>query len=705
MFSLRTLLIAALPLLVLSSEPEQCSFQEFTRHSKYSPVLASLQCYNDFTTQIRCTWEEPADAHLHIAVRTKGQCVSDSNRELQSNGMFSRSCVYETQVFSMGNHEFFINTSCPSKVTTFNIATQGKVLPPANFSVKKQNSGHQVLSWSSPYPPSSPLTLNLTYQLKYRRHDHEWIVVDDINVTEFVIESQTILLGYSYEARVRARSPVGPWGSWSQKVVWMIEKEGIVNLQCVLKEGGVMCDWLVQSSQAKFLSYYLCGHISGRDMKCIHCDSQVEPSQFENFVHLKCYMDSPEPELLTMEIRSLRKFKAICNPDNIQPPRPLQLKVYMKDDVLKLSWARPSVSEKLTLSYLVYLESIDKEEKVNMNCSEPDLSINIPFNLRPSTRYIAMMRAVPGPAFAGRPSDWSDPVYFTTPLAPGTKTPIYILIAVLVAVLFIILYNALPACHRRFVLWNISIPSPINSKALGEISNKKLLDNPYTDNEKTSVFIIQTSDNPIICKGSISEYPLLTCSSDIDLAMTDSGWPQGSSHSSLFVEGQTICRMTDKSGISFIGPYILCRKDSSSTTETSDTFFSSHLNFGDDERYVSESTEDSMSIKGGYVLTPPKNSASECSTKIDNLSSENRESKKSELPNDDPPAYTPSPDAASSAIFSHPSGYCLMPNMETVAGWVSASIPLPEGNTERKLHQIEGDSPERSYVTLSQRGL
>ncbi|KAI5097305.1 colony stimulating factor 2 receptor, beta, low-affinity (granulocyte-macrophage) isoform X1 [Silurus meridionalis] len=486
MFSLRTLLIAALPLLVLSSEPEQCSFQEFTRHSKYSPVLASLQCYNDFTTQIRCTWEEPADAHLHIAV------------------------------------------------------------------------------------------------------------VDDINVTEFVIESQTILLGYSYEARVRARSPVGPWGSWSQKVVWMIEKEGIVNLQCVLKEGGVMCDWLVQSSQAKFLSYYLCGHISGRDMKCIHCDSQVEPSQFENFVHLKCYMDSPEPELLTMEIRSLRKFKAICNPDNIQPPRPLQLKVYMKDDVLKLSWARPSVSEKLTLSYLVYLESIDKE---------------------------------------------------------------------------------------------------------------KLLDNPYTDNEKTSVFIIQTSDNPIICKGSISEYPLLTCSSDIDLAMTDSGWPQGSSHSSLFVEGQTICRMTDKSGISFIGPYILCRKDSSSTTETSDTFFSSHLNFGDDERYVSESTEDSMSIKGGYVLTPPKNSASECSTKIDNLSSENRESKKSELPNDDPPAYTPSPDAASSAIFSHPSGYCLMPNMETVAGWVSASIPLPEGNTERKLHQIEGDSPERSYVTLSQRGL
>lgn len=163
--------------------------------------------------------------------------------------------------------------------------------------------------------------------------------------------------------------------------------------------------------------------------------------------------------------------------------------------------------------------------------------------------------------------------------------------------------------------------------------------------------------------------------------------------------------MTDNSGVSFTGPYILCRKDSSVPTQTSDTFFSSLLTFNDDGRYISESPKDSLAMKGGYVLSPPKNPNSECLTPINNLASENRESRKSELPDEDPPAYTQSPTVGSSAIFSHPSGYCLMPNMETVAAWVSASVPPPEGNTERKLHEIEGDSPERSYVTLSQRGL
>ncbi|MCI4385002.1 hypothetical protein PGIGA_G00045560 [Pangasianodon gigas] len=705
MFPLRTLLIAALPLLVLSSNPEQCSSHTSTHHN--SPMLASLQCYNDFTTQIRCTWEVESHTDFLVPISNGELCVPDDHSKMQFSGNRTRSCVYKTEVFSMGSHVFFFNTSCPSKVTTFNIATQGKVLPPTKFSEKKVNGSNRLLSWSSPYPPSSPLTLNLTYQLKYRRHEHEWIVIDDITVTEFEIESQRLLPGYSYEARVRARGPVGLWSSWSPKVVWMTEEEGVINLQCVIKEGGVMCSWQVKKRQAELLSYHLCGHTNGTRMKCNHCSSHTERPHFGTFLNFTCSLNSSEPELLTMEIRSVRKAKEFSNPDNIQPPRPSQLQAHKEDGVWKLSWARPSVSDKLTLFYQVYLESNDTKNKVEFNLSEADLSSNVPTSLLPSTRYMARVRAHPGRDYAGRPSDWSDPTYFTTDPAPWINTIIYILIAMLVAVLFIILYNALPACHRRLVLWNVSIPSPINSKVLGEMSSKKFLAgeaNPYTSNEKTCVFIIQTSDNPIICKGSISEYPLLTCSNDSDmgLGMSESGWPQGSSHSSLYVDGS---RMTDKSGVSFIGPYILCREDSSVPPETSDTFFPSLLTFDDDGRYISESPKDSLPIKGGYVLSPPKNPTSECLTPIDNQASENGEPRNSAHPNDDPPAYTPSPAAVSSAIFSHPSGYCLMPNMETVAAWVSASVPPPEGNTERKLHEIGGDSPERSYVTLSQRGL
>lgn len=49
-------------------------------------------------------------------------------------------------------------------------------------------------------------------------------MVDDINVTKFVIENQELLAGYSYEAKVRARGPVGLWSTWSPKVVWMTEE-------------------------------------------------------------------------------------------------------------------------------------------------------------------------------------------------------------------------------------------------------------------------------------------------------------------------------------------------------------------------------------------------------------------------------------------------------------------------------------------------
>lgn len=191
------------------------------------------------------------------------------------------------------------------------------------------------------------------------------------------------------------------------------------------------------------------------------------------------------------------------------------------------------------------------------------------------------------------------------------------------------------------------------------------------------------------------EYPLLKCTddNDTDLGMSKFGWPQGSSHSSLFVEGN---RMTDKSCISFTGPYILCCEDSVQS-ETSDSFFPSHLTFSDDRRYISESAKDSFPIKGGYVLSPFQNPASDCPTPMADLTSENIEPRKPQLHDDDPPAYTPSPAVLPNDIFPHPSGYCLMPNMDTVAAWLSDSAPPQEGST--------GQSPERSYVTLSQQGL
>ncbi|XP_062874498.1 cytokine receptor common subunit beta [Trichomycterus rosablanca] len=79
-----------------------------------------------------------------------------------------------------------------------------------------------------------------------------------------------------------------------------------------------------------------------------------------------------------------------------------------------------------------------------------------------------------------------------------------------------------------------------------------------------------------------------------------------------------------------------------------------------DEEVKSESPVESSPIYGGYVLS----ASHEHSKPFDNPASENRENSWAELPTDDPPAYTPSTAGIPSSIFSHPSGYCVMPNME-----------------------------------------
>lgn len=56
------------------------------------------------------------------------------------------------------------------------VCSTGKVLSPVNVSEREVDGGGRRLSWNSPYSPSSRLTSGLTYQVKYRRHGHDWTV-------------------------------------------------------------------------------------------------------------------------------------------------------------------------------------------------------------------------------------------------------------------------------------------------------------------------------------------------------------------------------------------------------------------------------------------------------------------------------------------------------------------------------------------------
>jgi len=45
-------------------------------------------------------------------------------------------------------------------------------------------------------------------------------IVDNINASEYMINKESLLPGNHYQARVRARGPVGLWSDWSPLVSW-----------------------------------------------------------------------------------------------------------------------------------------------------------------------------------------------------------------------------------------------------------------------------------------------------------------------------------------------------------------------------------------------------------------------------------------------------------------------------------------------------
>ncbi|KAG9264424.1 cytokine receptor common subunit beta-like [Astyanax mexicanus] len=704
MMPVRMLLVSVLPLLVQSSEIQQGSFHSTTQDMP--PALDSVECYNDYTSHIRCTWEEYPHGNSNLVVEGSKwedikECGPDGPAVRLSNGKLHRSCVYKTRIFSLNSRTFYLNTTCAPKTTTLNIAQHGKVLSPVNLTVKEVKGEGRILSWNSAYSASSNLSHTLTYQLKYKRHGHDWTVLDNITATQMLIKEQELVAAYSYEARVRARGPVGLWSDWSTPVSWVTEEEAVFNLQCVIEERGVSCSWRVKREHAQFLSYHLCGQTSESNQFCQHCVSHTKRPDHA-VLDYTCSVDSPEPERLTVELKTVHRTKNIPDFLNVKPPQTdaANFKVKKKDGLWSVTWSKPKVHETLDLCYELRLRDNGTQAETYFNFTQADFSAEFtPSSLRPDTTFMVQVRSLPCEIFEGQPSDWSDPVFFKNDPASRIFTIIYCLIGVVIAVVFLILYNAFPACHRRVERWEVSIPSPFKSRVLEEMSSRR---SPAgwgyvcSENEKTSVCIMQPSDNPTIYKGSISECPLLPYMED---SLIKTGWMSTPDHSAPYTEGSG---MSVSSVMSFSGPYIFCRQDSSQTEILEASSFYSDST---DCTSIDENPKDSPPVNGGYVSSPPTAMPSAGdSAPPDYPANESTNPGLSQLPEHDPPAYTPNPTAVPGAIFTHPSGYCMMPNIEAdVAARVQTSAPPPGGDTKSQSNDAgEDDQRARGYVTLSE---
>ncbi|XP_070780018.1 cytokine receptor common subunit beta [Enoplosus armatus] len=606
--------VLSLPLALLSG-PDRCPVHESSSSLNESPWLRSLHCHNDYESYVYCKWREHRNTTLQLWFKTDNSSEQCAVQEVSEHGTVQ--CRYKALAFAIGIEHtvFFLEKKTPTLCSSvphepLDLSQHLRARPPVNLSTHDAADGGRRLSWSSPYPSSSGLNKNLTYQLSYRTDTQDNWMTEDVSNTSVKLEKLSLLPGRRYEAKVRARAGVGQWSSWSPVVTWQTEDDAgqPPSLQCVLDgEGEVMCSWEVSRELAHFITYQLaCRHKQAAPSErcCVNPTVSSDPGgtvlRYSCSLYLSTFAD---PAHLVLDLLPTRNGKIFKASQHIRPNPPPQVKVREKDGNWIVEWTNPSKASKPGLSYQVcYYRTQDQESSVLLNIPEASMSLTIlDTSLAPSQSYQVKVRSLVAPgegSYKGIPSEWTDPVDWTSHEASWSLTTlIYLSISVFVATVFLTLYCTIPACQRRVILWVDSVPSPGKSKILSEIKSA------------TSWTLIQ-SENTSMCKvqhmGSVS-----TCSSDASL------WSTKDSEKKLLdqVEGCWRCdnlpspaekvNSSDTSSLSFSGPYIFCQSSKPNCKSVD-------VNCEEKEKEKETPSDDSASPSpvnfglygGGYVCLP-----------------------------------------------------------------------------------------------------
>ncbi|KAM8844615.1 cytokine receptor common subunit beta isoform 2-T2 [Spinachia spinachia] len=561
------LLWSMLPPLILSCGPHCCIAEESLQ--KTSALLTSLQCHNDYESYVHCQWRKLGNESLQLWFKTENDV-----EECAPHG--TSQCRYKTGAFSIGikHTVFFVQdkmlTPCSSvRHKPRERPLQLRTRPPVNVSTRGAGDAGRRLVWSSPYPSSSTLNEGIAYQLSYRTDRQDDWTTEELADTSVKLEKRLLLPGRLYEARVRARAREAQWSVWSAEVTWRTpEGTGLFpSLHCVLDgETAATCSWDVSREVDHFITYQLaCRHVQTVAAESCCVNLTVSPDPGRPVLRYSCSLAVADPAHLLVELLPARKAKTFHALKHIRPGPPQQVRVKQRATNWMVEWNEPSTASKVRLHYQVcYYSTQEQGSYVLMNVSEGSKSLNIlGTSLVPSRHYSAKLRSLVNPNdYEGIPSEWTDPVEWTSQDATWSPTTlIYLPLALLVAAVFLTMYFTIPACRRRAVLWVNSVPSPGKSKILSEIksaSNKTLM-----QGERLSICQVMRLD-------SIGS----TCSSAALL------WPSkdtGQKH----LEQDEGCRECDNlpppaekdkhfdtSSMSFSGPYILCQTSEASQKST-----------------------------------------------------------------------------------------------------------------------------------------
>ncbi|NXF25459.1 IL3RB protein, partial [Rhodinocichla rosea] len=232
--------------------------------------MKSLKCYNDYNSQVTCTWKEHSEAHDLVAMilyqrdnNKNMSCERQTENDLhEAPDVFVHwVCRRTTDYLGIGVEDTYgfrpkNGTDLNQTELDVDLFQNVQPLPPQNLSVSPMTSGDFLLTWQTANG-SQGLGNALDYEVTYKRQWESWEEAASLllsSSTQCSLRSEDLVPGSSYVARVRARpgqasSFSGQYSEWSTEVSWKTPEGGLQprNLRCLFNGGDrLTCSWEVK---------------------------------------------------------------------------------------------------------------------------------------------------------------------------------------------------------------------------------------------------------------------------------------------------------------------------------------------------------------------------------------------------------------------------------------------------------------------------
>ncbi|KAM7056676.1 cytokine receptor common subunit beta [Acridotheres tristis] len=479
--------------------------------------MKSLKCYNDYNSQVTCTWMEHSEAHDLVGmvlyqrdnINTKNKdmfCKRQMENELQETPdvYVHWVCHRTTDYFGIGVEDTY--GFRPKKVLQteldVNLFQNVQPLPPQNLSVSLMTSGHFLLTWKRA-DGSQGLGSALDYEVAYKRELESWEEAVSLllsNTTHCSLSHEHLVPGSSYVARVRARpgqasSFSGQYSQWSMEVSWKTPEGGLQprNLRCFFNGGDrLTCSWEVKKviTTSVLFGLFFRATSASKEEECspVH----EKPLSHTSYVVQSCEIpvnNSSNQSQYHVSVRAKTEDKLIEAYKNIQVLPPANVTVTATDNQeYELRWIKHHlnysfIAQRYQVKYWENNRYEQTLQELNISNDEPPFIFTLQM-LAASTEYRGKMRARVNkpPVYEGPWSEWSEEFTWKTEnvLAPVILP---VTLPALIIALLIAAYCSYKYFLRKKKMWEEKIPNPSKSLLIQSYLRKGNLGSWPTSNQ------------------------------------------------------------------------------------------------------------------------------------------------------------------------------------------------------------------------------